>query len=103
MPTVIVCERYTVTTRTLKLSQQLEALYCIGGLLVLARLHELEEPVLQGPGEAKALVTDDKMDTLGILDLTKGKGHARDAMRHYVLWLVKTHRLDAGALIGLDT
>jgi hypothetical protein len=99
--TTIVVERYTITMQTLKKTRQYEALYCIGGLLVFARMYGCEI-VLQHPGEAKALVTDDRLRTLGWYDPVKGKEHARDALRHLVRWLVQTKRMDPGQLLGLD-
>ena len=99
--TTIVVERYAITMQTLKKSRQYEALYCIGGLLVFARKYGCDI-VLQSPGEAKALVTDERIKTLGWYDAVKGKEHARDALRHLVRWLVQTKRMDPGRLLGLD-
>ena len=101
-PTTIVVEKYTITMQTLKKSRQYEALYCIGGLLSLALLFDNVEVVLQSPGEAKALVTDDRLRTLGWYDAVKGKEHARDALRHLVRWLVQTKRMNPQVLLGLD-
>ncbi len=102
LETTIVVERYTITMQTLKKSRQYEALYCIGGLLTFAQLYEGVSIVLQSPGEAKALVTDERLKILGWYDAVKGKEHARDALRHLVRWLVQTKRLDANALLGIE-
>ncbi len=101
--TTIVCERYTITMQTLKKSRQYEALYCIGGLLTLALLHEGIDFVLQTPAEAKGLAQDQALKNLGWYDAVRGQEHARDALRHLVLFLVKTGRMDPHRLIGTGT
>ncbi len=101
--TTIVVERYTITMQTLKKSRQYEALYCIGGLLTLALLHEGVDVVLQTPAEAKGLASDDTLRRLGWYDAVRGKEHARDALRHLVLFLVKTGRMNPSRLIGTGT
>lgn len=87
-PLVVVCEKYTVTARTAKLSQQTDALKIIGMLEYACAkagipLHE------QTPAQAKLFSTDEKLTVLGWYKATEG-GHTNDAIRHLLRWLIHT-------------
>ena len=97
VPFVVACERYTITMQTLKKTRQLEALYCIGGLITAVRWYggvACRGLHVQTPGDAKGVVTDALLRKLGWYDMTVGMDHARDALRHATLWLLKERRLD---------
>jgi hypothetical protein len=96
--TVIVCERFTITMQTLKKAREYEALYVIGGLLLMTRRLP-STMVLQTPAEAKSFITDEKLRRLGWYERTKGLDHGRDALRHLALYAVTHDHLDPRRLI----
>jgi len=81
-------ERYTISTRTLKLTRQLDALYIIGATtMVCYEEHVLLE--LEMPVNAKSAFPDDVLKLYGVGSSSK---HVRDALRHALLAL-RRHRL----------
>ena len=85
MVDAIVVERFTIGPRTLTYSRQPEALYVIGGLMLFAQL--ADKPLaLQAPADAKAAFPDELLASMGLFTAVKG-GHARDALRHGLLYL----------------
>lgn len=87
-PVVFACERYAITVQTIKKARQYEALYVIGGLELCAGLFKYASLTLQTPAEAKALVTDTKLERMDLYERTKGLEHGRDALRHHVFYSV---------------
>lgn len=84
----IVCERYTITQRTARYSQQPEALMAIGIFYYLA--HQAEVPmILQTPADAKTAFPNPYLNELG---LRVTGPHARDALRHACLLVRKTYK-----------
>lgn len=98
MPGIVVCERYTVTAETLRKSRQTTALEVIGwlrGLCVVGK----SEFILQQPGDAKRFATDARLNFAGWRQRTK-LDHANDALRHLLLFLVKTGRMEVPRAVG---
>jgi hypothetical protein len=82
-----VCEDFT--PRPGAHSVQKDALHIIGGLEAMILTGTVDSHLyLQSPGQAKAFSTDEKLRKLGWW--VKGQDHARDALRHLLVWLV-TH------------
>lgn len=82
---LIVYERFQISARTIKHSRQPDALYNIGGILYLAKLHDIPTRE-QNSSDAKDAYPDERIASYGI----KGR-HAKDAMRHALL---ATHARD---------
>lgn len=82
----VVCEDFIISDRTVKSSRQPDPHRIIGYLE--GRCHELTvEFYLQTPAAAKSFCTDTKLRALGWYSPTPG-GHANDATRHLVTFLV---------------
>lgn len=83
----VVAERFTITAATAKNSQAPWSLKVLGMLDWLVWTTTGEDPasavVLQGPAEAKRLVTNDILKSSGLWH-RGGAGHANDAIRHGV-------------------
>ena len=95
---VIVCERFIITAQTGKLSQAPWSLEQIGALRFFA--HRLGIPFeLQSAADAKRFATEDKLRRAAWAR-PKGAGHARDAQRHLLVYLVRRNLFDASVLIG---
>ncbi len=92
----IVCETYTITQRTSKLSQQTDALKIIGVLEYFAHVYG-PRIVMQSPADAKRFATDARLKAAGMWTPTKG-GHANDANRHLFVYLVKHGLLNIGEI-----
>lgn len=89
-PDVLVVERFVISQRTVKYGRQHEALDVIGGVKFLADLHEPPlNVILQAASDAKTAYTDKNLKDLELFTAVKGR-HARDALRHALLW---THTL----------
>jgi hypothetical protein len=89
-PVAVVCERFTISQRTLNKTS--DAHWAIGQGYVLEYLvrtigagHTFEYSAVN---DAKTLATDARLKTLGWHQRTKG-GHANDACRHALLKLAK--------------
>lgn len=82
---VVVYERFVITARTAKLSQQTEALEVIGAVRWLCHAHGAKPPEPQPASAALKLVTDDRLRRLGWW--RPGMVHANDALRHLALWM----------------
>lgn len=86
-PVQLVVENYTITSRTARLSPQPEALKLIGALEAAAERLGL---AFQGSQlGTKTFATDEKLRVLGWFRPTDG-GHANDAARHLLTWMVKS-------------
>lgn len=78
-PDLIVMERFFITPRTIQFTRQPEALYVIGGVLFLAKLHNI--PVrMQSAADAKNAWPNERLEGWAV----KGR-HAKDALRHALL------------------
>jgi len=87
--TEVVCEDYIISARTVKVTPQKDPLYIIGWLE--GECHRCNIPfTLQTPSQAKSFATDDKLKYLGWYTPTKD-GHANDASRHLLTYLVNKY------------
>lgn len=78
-PDLFVVERFFISPRTVTFTRQPEALYAIGGVLFLAKLHDI--PVrMQSASDAKTAWPNSRLTDWAV----KGR-HARDALRHALL------------------
>ena len=93
----VVCERFIITTQTAKFSQAPWSLEQIGVLRFLCKRHDVSF-VLQNVSDAKRFGTDDRLNAIG-WKRPKGGGHARDAQRHLLLFLVKHDMIDDYLLV----
>lgn len=92
---VVVAERYIITPRTARLSQQHDALDILGNLRWWCR--KMETPLIEySAAEAKSFSTDDKLRAADMW--ISGKDHARDASRHLMLYLVREGIMDPAML-----
>lgn len=87
--TTIACERYTITSRTAKLTRQPHALEFIGALRSLASDYPSVTFLLQSKSDAIKLGNDGLLRKLGWY--TPGAGHANDAARQVLLALAGRH------------
>ena len=86
----IVCERFTINAQTVRNSQAPYSLEQIGILkqCLLDVDQELEIINFQSPADAKAMFPNEKIKKLGYWHVG-GEGHALDAIRHALLYMVK--------------
>lgn len=88
---LVAMESFIINARTVKNQQAPYSLKTIGA--VEQGLWEVDFPeerlVMQTPGAAKSVVSDDKLKRLGLWH-RGGEGHARDALRHAVLAFINT-------------
>lgn len=97
IPAELVCEKYVITQRSAQVSPQYDALYIIGHLDAVC--HRLGIPfTLQTPAQAKSFASDDKLKRAGWYRATPG-GHANDAARHLLRYVVRTYPADARPLL----
>lgn len=85
---VVVIENFLISAQTGKKSQAPWSLKIIGAVEHMCIKYGVDL-VLQTPSEAKNFITNDKMRKYGMW-ITGGEGHARDAMRHFLLYHFKT-------------
>ena len=93
----VVCERYIITTQTAKLSQAPWSLEQIGVLRFLCARHNIPF-VLQNVSDAKRFANEQRLKQIRWAR-PKGGGHARDAQRHLLLFLVKNDMIDDRILV----
>jgi hypothetical protein len=84
---LLVVEKFTITSRTAKMSQQPRAMEVIGVMRFLARRAEAQFE-MQTPSAAKSFASDAQLRKIGLWK--PGQDHARDAIRHLLL-AVATH------------
>lgn len=88
----VVCERFIINAQTARNSQAPWSLEMIGVTKYLVRLkrasYSVEAVEWQSPSDAKRVVTNEKLKALGCWH-SGGAGHANDATRHAVLYLVR--------------
>lgn len=92
----VVMEDFVITPATGKKSRQNFSLELIGAVRWMCLQHKVKF-VLQTASEAKAFVTDDRLKHIGWW--VKGQDHARDALRHLLLFLIKTREIPPGRLV----
>lgn len=85
-PLEVVAERFVISQRTIRSERQGDALDILGFLDGLCYL-EMVPLTLQTAAQAKSFATDDKLRRLGWYQKTKD-GHANDACRHLLVYLV---------------
>lgn len=86
-PDVIVIEDFKITTGTGKLGSPDWSLRLIGAVEYLGFKYDI--PVVkQYPSNAKAFSTNDKLRAVGMWR-KGGAGHAKDSLRHAMLYMVK--------------
>lgn len=86
--TQVVMERFTITPQTGKNGPgALDAIGIIGVVRYLVTAYGAPEIVYQTPAQAKNFCDNTRLRALGVWH-RGGAGHARDALRHAVLYLV---------------
>lgn len=94
---VVVCERYIINARTATLTQAPWSLEQIGALRFMCSKFNIQF-VLQSASEAKKFSTDKRLNDLGWTK-PRGAGHARDAQRHLLIYLVNKRIIDLTTLL----
>lgn len=86
----IVCERFTINAQTVRNSQAPFSLEKIGVLkqILLDYGRDVESLNLQSPADAKAMFDNTKLKKLEYWH-RGGEGHALDAIRHGLLYMVR--------------
>lgn len=86
----IVCERFTINAQTVRNSQAPFSLEKIGVLkqILLDYGRDVESLNLQSPADAKAMFDNTKLKKLEYWH-KGGEGHALDAIRHGLLYMVR--------------
>lgn len=86
----VVCERFTINAQTVRNSQAPFSLECIGVLkqIMLDNNVSVDAIKMQSPADAKAMFDNKKIKKLEYWH-AGGEGHALDAIRHGLLYLVK--------------
>ena len=89
--TEVVCEKFTITARTAKLTQAPYSLEHIGILkqCMMDEKLDYENLPLQTPTDAKAMFPNPALKKLGYWH-RGGAGHALDSIRHGLLYMVRT-------------
>lgn len=83
----VVVEKFTITPQTGKLSSAPWSLEHIGVIRYLCRKYNATF-LLQTPADAKNFVPNERLKALGLWH-RGGEGHALDALRHAVLYMVR--------------
>lgn len=94
----IVMEKFTINPDTHKKSAQPTALYLIGAVRYLYKKYTDKVVPLQTPGDAKSFSTNEKLKAIGFWH-KGGEGHANDAFRHALLYMVRTDKDFGGRLL----
>ena len=86
----VVCERFTINAQTVRNSQAPYSLECIGVLkqVMLDNGVSVDTLKMQSPADAKAMFDNSKIKKLEYWH-RGGEGHALDAIRHGLLYMVK--------------
>ena len=89
----IVCERFTITARTLKVSRggSYDALEVIGVLRYMSLGYCGRDLTFQQPADVMKLFDDERLRRLGWYQ--KGQGHANDSIRHLAYFLARAGKL----------
>lgn len=102
-PILIACERFLITQKTAKSSQQTDALETIGAIKNIARQNGCNI-VMQGPGPAKRFAPNRVLKAMGFHKTAHDVGQsdandANDATRHALLMLGKFRPVAYGRLL----
>lgn len=97
-PMHLIVERFDIGAGTVEKTRQLDALYIIGALEYLAGKTGAGFTV-QSRASAKTFATDDKLKALGWW-FRGGEGHANDAGRHLLAWMVESGALGTAVIVG---
>jgi hypothetical protein len=89
----VVAERYVIGKADSPWS-----LKYLGVLSYLSRKGGWGEPVIQTPADAKSFVSNQRIKDLGFWH-RGGKGHALDAIRHGILYMVRVRAVDDSSLL----
>lgn len=89
----VVAERYVLSDLDSPWS-----LKYLGVLSYLSRKGGWGEPTIQTPADAKSFATDERIKQLGFWH-RGGAGHANDAIRHGVLYMVRKQLISARSLL----
>lgn len=84
---VVIAESFVISERTIKTAPQRDALDILGWLTLESQRRGFELH-LQTPAQAKKFSTDEKLRALDWFERTKD-GHANDAARHLLVYLMK--------------
>ena len=90
-PVEWVCESYTITPATARLSAQYDALYIIGYMDGKAYKGDVKFTLSENLRDAKQFITDRVLKELGWWRGGKHYEHAMDAARHLGLYIVDSH------------
>ena len=95
----ILMERFTVTAASIKKSFQPDSLWVIGAVKACMVLHghDPSSMVMQAPSAAKGIASNDMLRDTGLW-LKGSQGHAQDAGRHVLLYLL-THGWRPGSVL----
>lgn len=93
----VVCENFIITVQTAKIGAGPWSLKYIGALEYLCRKHSIPL-TLQQPSQ-KDFAPNDRLKALGLWH-KGGGGHALDALRHGVIYLVMKHKWRPEGLIS---
>lgn len=94
----VVCERYIITVHSARLTQAPWSLEQIGVLRHLCRKHDVKFH-LQNVSDAKKFASEGRLKNLG-WKRPRGDGHARDAQRHLLVYLVRSGWTDERLVIS---
>lgn len=95
--THVVMEDFLITPETGKKKETRYSLEVIGAVRYAAALHQVKF-VLQTPSAAKSFVDNDRLRNMDLW-VPGGEGHAKDAMRHAILYLANSLRLAPTGLL----
>lgn len=83
----IISEAFLITNQTVKNTQATWSLELIGVARYVAQAYTMQDLILQAPSSAKRFSSDARLKALGWH--VPGQGHANDAKRHLLLYLVE--------------
>ena len=95
----IVMEKFTINPETHKKSPQPTAMYLIGSVRYLYKKYTGRIVPLQTPADAKSFSDNKKIRAVGFWH-KGGEGHANDAFRHALLYMVRVDRFWDPKLVG---
>lgn len=92
-PTVLVCERFTISERTLRATKggSYDAIETIGVLRYFAEQRLKRDLVMQAPADVMNLFTNARLKALTWY--RPGQDHTNDALRHLGYYLARHHGL----------
>lgn len=96
--TFIVMEDFIITTETGKKKDTRYSLEIIGAVRYFAELYSIPF-ALQTPSKAKSFVDNDRLRAMNLW-VPGGEGHAKDAMRHAITYMVNRLNLRPQGLIN---